>query len=303
MTQLYWQVYLNLEREFLALSDTIYINDIQQEVYSMRIADLLIRTVIEIEALAKDLYLCNGGEVKSDKDLYFDTVCMAYLNKLWKLDQKVVLVSSPNIYFEKDENKILFPLNKADKRGTSSSDWNKAYQAVKHNRVKDLSKGNLKHLLHGLAALYVLNLYYIDKRLENLTFVEKSNVDSRFGSCLFAVKIHYIDIIQYNGSYKRKEDYDNCVFIEDYETTSKEKADECKSALEEYGNQCYQSELNKLLKGMERNGEELSQEMVDSMRKTAFEKMYQNYNRTYLYKYSDSLNAIRYNIVLNKQQY
>lgn len=55
MTTLYWQVFKNLEREFQELADTIYINDAQQEVYSMKIADLLIRTVIEIEALAKEL--------------------------------------------------------------------------------------------------------------------------------------------------------------------------------------------------------------------------------------------------------
>jgi hypothetical protein len=46
MTQLYWQVYLDLERELFGLAETIYINDEQQDVYSLRIADLLIRTVL-----------------------------------------------------------------------------------------------------------------------------------------------------------------------------------------------------------------------------------------------------------------
>ena len=133
MTTLYWHVYKNLEREFQELADTIYINDVQQEVYSMKIADLLIRTVIEIEALAKELYLANEGPVLPDEDMYFDTVCMNHLNGLWKLDAKVVQVVSPNVYFDREENKVLRPLHKAHKRGTSSSDWNKAYQAVKHN--------------------------------------------------------------------------------------------------------------------------------------------------------------------------
>ena len=100
MTQLYWQVYLNLERELLGLADAIFINDEQQNVYSMRIADLLIRTVIEIEALAKELYLTNGGAVVQDDEMYFDTVCMAHLDGLWNLDKKVVQVVSPSIYFE-----------------------------------------------------------------------------------------------------------------------------------------------------------------------------------------------------------
>ena len=80
MTTLYWQVFKNLEREFQELADTIYINDVQQEVCSMKIADLLIRTVIEIEALAKELYLANEGPVLPNEDMYFDTVCMNHLN-------------------------------------------------------------------------------------------------------------------------------------------------------------------------------------------------------------------------------
>ena len=39
MTQLYWQVYLNLERELFGLADTIYINDEQQNVYSAGLFD------------------------------------------------------------------------------------------------------------------------------------------------------------------------------------------------------------------------------------------------------------------------
>ena len=130
MNQLYWHVYLNLEKEFLRLADTIYVNDNQQEVYSMKIADLLIRTVIEIESLAKELYLNNGGPVVPDEEMFFDTVCIKHLDNLWNLDKKLVLVVSPSIYFDKDENKVLTPLHKATKRGSSSADWNKAYQAI-----------------------------------------------------------------------------------------------------------------------------------------------------------------------------
>ena len=61
MTILYWQVYKNLEKEFFGLADVIHVDDKQLEVYSMKIADLLIRTVVEIEAIAKELYLSNGG--------------------------------------------------------------------------------------------------------------------------------------------------------------------------------------------------------------------------------------------------
>ena len=46
MTILYWQVYKNLEKEFLGLADVIHVDDKQLEVYSMKIADLLIILIL-----------------------------------------------------------------------------------------------------------------------------------------------------------------------------------------------------------------------------------------------------------------
>ena len=66
MKQLYWQVYLGLEREFLSIAEVVFIDDKQQEVYSMKIADLLIRTVVEIESIAKALYLLEIGDGSYD---------------------------------------------------------------------------------------------------------------------------------------------------------------------------------------------------------------------------------------------
>ena len=42
---LYWNVYKSLERELLSLAEIIHIDDSQLDVYSMKIADLLIRKI------------------------------------------------------------------------------------------------------------------------------------------------------------------------------------------------------------------------------------------------------------------
>ncbi|MCR5496672.1 MAG: hypothetical protein K6F48_02435 [Paludibacteraceae bacterium] len=269
MTQLYWQVYLNLERDFLSIADTIHINDKQQEVYSMKIADLLIRTAVEIEALAKELYLANDGEVKEAKKMFFDSVCLKHLNKLWELEQKVVMVVSPAIYFEKEENKVLKPLYMADKRGPNSSDWKDAYQAIKHNRVNDLTKGSIKHLLHGLAALYVLNLYYRNESIKNISSDDMTSVNPSFGSSLFAVKIHKGMGIKEDGSYHKSPDYDECVYIEDYERNSKKYAMKTMSEM--------RKKYNDLLSDVDPKLPELILECFRVL--------------------------LRYDIVLNKQQY
>ena len=159
MTNLYWPIYKNLELEVIELSNKIHFDDSQIGVYSVKITELLIRCSVEIDAISKDLFFRNGGIEPTIGDLYFDTDCLNLLENKWLLSKKEVLVSSSNFYFTDAENRILTPLRKANLRGTSSADWKKAYQAVKHNRSVNLSKGNIKNLLRAMAALFLLNQY------------------------------------------------------------------------------------------------------------------------------------------------
>ena len=48
-TNLYWPVYKSIEREVLALAYVIHIDDKQLNVYSVKIAELLIRTCVEVD--------------------------------------------------------------------------------------------------------------------------------------------------------------------------------------------------------------------------------------------------------------
>ena len=303
MTQLYWQVYKNLEKEFLGISETIYIDDSQQSVYSMKIADLLIRTVIEIEALSKELYLENSGKPVADEEMYFDTVCINYLNNLWGLENKIVLVVSPNLYFDKEENKVLRPLHKAMKRGSSSSDWNKAYQAVKHNRVKELHKGCIKNLLHGLSALYILNLYYNNKRIENISEKDRLSINGSFGSDLFSVKIHRTGGLPTDGTYIKHSDYDECVYLEDYESKSKEKALNAMIASGEYVNRSTNTILEKLIMEKTAKGEPITIEWINNTKASILPQLFPIKDYKIAKQLTDSLNNLHYEIVLNKQQY
>ncbi|MFS2462503.1 hypothetical protein AAH113_12790 [Parabacteroides distasonis] len=210
---LYWNVYKSLERELLALAEIIHIDDKQLDVYSMKIADLLIRTSVEIESISKELYFREGGTKPDDKDLYFDTDCLALLESKWRLSNKVVMVSSPILYLEQDENLYLVPLHKAYKRGTSSSDWQKAYQAVKHNRGKSLHKGTLKHFIRSLGALYLLNIYYQDQTFDLGSNSNGNLFDASIGSSVFSIQLHPFPGIDASGTYKKNGDFDKCMYL------------------------------------------------------------------------------------------
>lgn len=195
---LYWSVYKNLEKEVLELSKYVHLDDFQLNVYSMHIANLIVRCAVEIESLVKELYWINGGskvydeETGKERDLYFDTDCLNYLNNIWGICKKKILVSGIDMYFEQEDNKIIAPLHKAYKRGKSGAIWNKAYQAVKHDRKNSLNKATIKNLLHALGALYILNLYYKDDvhKIDSKT-IPNHVFDDRIGSEVFAVT--YVD--------------------------------------------------------------------------------------------------------------
>lgn len=190
---LFWPVYKNLEKEFLKLADYIHFADEQLDVYSMHIADLIVRCAVEIEAISKELYFELGGymshvDVDKPRDVYFDTDCIELLDQKWKICKKQIAVSATNFYFTNEANQILTPLHKANKRGTSGSKWKQAYQAVKHDRRNSLKKATIENLLHAMGALYILNLYYKNERIDiGRIYMSENDFDSRAGSEIFSV--------------------------------------------------------------------------------------------------------------------
>ena len=52
-------------------------------------------TTVRKESISKELYFREGGTKPDDKDLYFDTDCLALLESKWSLSKKSVMVSSP----------------------------------------------------------------------------------------------------------------------------------------------------------------------------------------------------------------
>lgn len=213
MINLYWPAYQRLEKEFLDLAYCIHVDDKQMTVYSPQIGDLLIRAAVEVEAISKELYFSNGGSKPDDNELFYDTDCLQLLEEKWSLSKKELLVSSCHLFLEQPENKILQPLHKAFKRGSSSSMWQRAYQAVKHNRAKSLDKGNIKNLLSALGALFILNVYYRDGSVLLGASASVDNVDASCGSKLFHVSVHASEGVLTDGTMKKTELFEKSILL------------------------------------------------------------------------------------------
>ena len=118
-SDIFWQTYLSLEKEFINVSNFIFITDeitthehgkeitqpcnSQLETFSPYIADLLIRCCVQIEAISKELYYDNGGtKQRGDKNLFFDEDCLKLIDIKWAIHDKRVLVVAPFFNLTKD---------------------------------------------------------------------------------------------------------------------------------------------------------------------------------------------------------
>lgn len=307
MNNFYWTVYKNLEKELTDLSDLIHINDNQFDIYSIKIAELLLRTSVEIESISKSLYFKNGGTKPDDINLFFDTDCLELLENKWQLSKKQVQISAPNFYFTLPENQVLTPLRKANKRGTSSSDWKKAYQAVKHNRVTSLPKANLKHLIRAMAALYLLNIYFND----NSYFLEKDssgiNFDRNLGSSIFSIKLHVNQSISVGTDYSKNNDFDECTYLlKPTDETRNAVQQKLKEINDKTIERTQTNLLEQLTKKIEEtqiiNQEEISEKIKEMAEKIKTDNMIQvaKENGQSL---KNTFEGLRYEAVLNRHQY
>lgn len=307
---IFWNIYKNIERELIEISNIIHIDDNQLSVYSPKITELLIRTVVEVEAISKELYFKNGGDKANDNQLFFDTDCIDFLENKWLLSKKKVIVSAPNFYFSDEDNRVLTPLKKANKRGSSSSKWLIAYQAVKHNRNNSLLKGNLKNLIEALAGLYVLNIYYKDLVYSLSRDSNGTNFDNSLGSSIFSVDIHkYTDITYDNEKedmpYKKSINYDSSVYI--IEPTQKSKDDfkeQYSLFISNFNKEIVDRKLKKIencIKQEQNIDENKIQEILENIKNdTSIEEELFQEKR---FSAFEMFTNIEYQAVVNKQQY
>ena len=323
MNNLYWNIYRSLERELLDIADTIHIDDKQLSTYSMRIANLLVRTVIEIESISKELYFREGGKwppEKGDKGSdegsnadrpypLFDINCLKFLEQKWTLRKKVVIISSPRLYVTNETHVCFRPLNRASEIGKPS--WKKAYQAVKHNRAESLSGGNIMHFIQALGALFLLNLYYQDQGFDLGGDVSAKSFDVSLGSSLFSIEFHPFSG-DLNGNYTKKENYEQCTYLV---CPTQESQELFQEALQEALCEVNKIASDRAISSLQQDIESLSPSLTEDERNKKVKELEDMYHREYSDKYfiptllgdggvlSKAVRNIKYEVILNKNQH
>lgn len=150
--RIYFPVYKSIEKEVLELTSAIHFTDKQINVYSLKIADLILRCSIELESLAKDIYREEMG-----KDPGSPGECINWLEENRKISKKSIIIASHHFHFDKIFNPYFCPF---DYKNDSEDDYHAIYNAIKHDRVKNLHKATINVLIRVLGSLYILNVYY-----------------------------------------------------------------------------------------------------------------------------------------------
>lgn len=279
---LYWNVFLGLEKELLILAEYVHVEDAQLNVYSTKIADLLVRTSVEIESIAKALFDANGGTIPSGQQCpYFDTDCLKHLNTIWDIESKHVSIVSPFLYMS-ETHRDRTPLQKCSQRGKGK--WKKAYQAVKHDRQKSLSKGNIDNFIEALAALYILNLYYRNQVVDLASKSDVGGLDLSFGSSVFSVQCHKFPGIGVEGLSQRGEEARACIYLLQSTTdTTADVADFFKKLADETG-----ARIRKELMNGGGDAQQLSSKLMVAVAREHYQELHA------------VLGRLRYEAVLNK---
>ena len=179
MKNIFWSIYINIEREVLNLADMIHFTDNQLSVYSVRVSDLLIRCNVESESLIRELY-----KDKFKKVLDQPGQMLLALNHEWSLDKKRVSIISTNMHYsEKYASFCPFCY-----KNNGPDDYYKAYNSIKHDRSNTFEKyANIHFLLRALGALYILNIYFRKEEVKNI--VGTFQIDRSLGSKIFAFNV------------------------------------------------------------------------------------------------------------------
>ena len=149
---MHWQYYLSIENKLIKTNQFITHAEKNKDAYSDEFASIILLSCSELDSLFKQLCLHYG--VKS-RGKYFSMEDYAPIIEKYSISEYGV---SPSMRTLNDnEGIIILPfenINPLKPYGNVS--WWKDYQSLKHDRIKNVSKGNLINALNSVAAQFII---------------------------------------------------------------------------------------------------------------------------------------------------
>ena len=166
----YWSIYERIEKEVSDITFNIYLCDEHLDVYSIHIAELLLRIGAECENIIKSIAQINEITIrnKNMKNI-INELCAT---KIEFQTKEVTIIWDYSFV----SNKIIKPFDTWNNQDSRNPNWYKAYNDIKHNRNDvNIKSATYKNIIYGMAGLFVLNLYLRKKDIEkNVYWIERA---------------------------------------------------------------------------------------------------------------------------------
>ncbi|CEF52270.1 hypothetical protein LGMT14_02197 [Lactococcus garvieae] len=101
--RLFFQIYQSLENELLEMTDYIHFSDKNLDVYSVKLANFILRANVECESVLKELFKKTDyyeSLSEKDKKKKLDNSTFVQVNKKYNLLEKKVFIASEIFFFE-----------------------------------------------------------------------------------------------------------------------------------------------------------------------------------------------------------
>lgn len=164
-----WEYYLVLENDFLETERYVSF-----ELGENLFCDSNESCNTENSKVYSDEYVKQYQAICSEIDVVMKQICKEIHNndnvKSIPEYAKLILNDCPEIVLQKVKVKHKFELQpfkiwkiKDETSDYKSPNWWTDYNDVKHHRLENYKKGNLKNVINALAGLYILELYFVRK--------------------------------------------------------------------------------------------------------------------------------------------
>ena len=163
--RLFFQIYQSLEKELLGMTDYIHFSENNLDVYSVKLANFILRANVESESLLKELFKRTEhykGLTQKEKNLELENNTYTEVNEVYKLEKKTIYIASEIFYFQDKYSEPFIPF-KYKKNGKDS---HKIYNAMKHDKVNNFKKADLETAINMLGTLFILNSCFFPELIQ-----------------------------------------------------------------------------------------------------------------------------------------
>ncbi|MED4126515.1 hypothetical protein FHP05_14785 [Cerasibacillus terrae] len=161
--EMHWQYYLSIEKMLVKTNQYVTHSKKNKDAYSDEFASIILLSCSELDSLFRQL--CDNYGIQSESKYFKMKDYARVIGKYFGNDFGL----ATGINTINDDSIIIFPFEYIDAtKPYANLKWWKDYQLIKHDRIKNVTKGNLLNAVNSVAAQFII-------LRELIEFIDDSN--------------------------------------------------------------------------------------------------------------------------------